>query len=160
MTAEIASSPWDALEEPSTRTPRSSETRDKSARKTVWAPSSMLPDPDPEDGYVFKWVRSETRNVTDKTNFQKRRREGWEPVRAEDHPEAVAGIGLEQATGLIEIGGLVLCKMPAEMVEQRNRYYADHARAVLDSAEQTALRDNDERMKKFAEKKRQVVYGR
>lgn len=160
MTTEIESNPWDALEGPSTRTPRSLETREVSARKTVWAPSSMLPDPIPEDGYTFKWVRSESRGVTDKINFQKRRREGWEPVRAEDHPEAIAGIGVEQQTGIVEIGGLVLCKMPTEMVEQRNRYYSDHAREVLDSAEQNYLRDSDERMRKVVENKRKVVFGR
>ena len=57
-------------------------------------------------------------------------------------------------------GGLILCKMPQEMVDQRTRYYRDRTIAELNSAEDTYMRDSDERMKKVLEKRRQVVFGR
>jgi hypothetical protein len=120
----------------------------------------MLPDPQPQDGYKFKWVRTATRNVDDKTNVQKRLREGWEPVDAADHPEMIQGLGIQQEHGRVEVGGLILCKMPEEMVEQRNAYYQKRASAELDSAEQGYMRDSDERMRKVVEKKRQRMFGR
>jgi len=43
-------------------------------------------------------------------------REGWEPVKAEDHPELMM-VGNEK-TGNVEIGGLMLCKMAAEIIPQ------------------------------------------
>lgn len=152
--------PWEALGGPATRAPRSVETRQSSERKRSWQPSSILPDPIPQDGWRFKWCRTETRNQSDHRNFQKRMREGWEPVRAEDHPEMMTEIGLAQKTGLVEVGGLVLCKMPEEMAEERRKYFADKTRAITDAAEDNYLRDSDERMKKVAEKRRQTVFGR
>lgn len=120
----------------------------------------MLPDPMPQDGYVFKWVRTATRNNEDKANYQKRIREGWEPVDAADHPELMMDLNVGQASGKVEVGGLILCKMPEEMAEQRKEYYQRRTAAEMDSAENSYLRDSDERMKKFMEKQRKTVFGR
>lgn len=159
--SDMVNDPWADLDSPpASRTPRTLETRQHSERKRDWVPSSILPDPEPQDGWVFKWCRSETRNQSDHRNLQKRLREGWETVRAEDHPEMMTDVGLAQKTGLIEVGGLILCKMPAEMVEQRRKYFADRTRAITDAAEDNYLRDSDERMRKVAEKRRQTVFGR
>lgn len=152
--------PWDVLEEPATRTPRSVESRSNSGRRQSWAPPSILPDPEPQDGWVFKWVRSGSRGTEDRTNYQKRLREGWEPVSADDHPELMVMLNIGQHAGLVEVGGLILCKMSEDMVNQRNRYYRDRARVELEDAEENYMRDSDERMKKVLEKRRQVVFGR
>jgi hypothetical protein len=77
-------------------------------------------------------------------------REGWEPVRAEDYPELM--LESNQA-GNIEIGGLVLCKIPSEFMEQRNAYYNTQARAQMESVTNTLFRDNDPRMPLFKEHK-------
>lgn len=145
--------PWDALEEPSTRTPRSLETRTGSERPRAWKEPSLLPDPQPEDGWVFKWVRSSSRGTDDTTNVDKRFREGWEPVRAEDHPGILSSWGMNQKTGHIESGGLLLCKMPAEMVQQRNDTYLRRSISELNSAEEHYMRDNDQVVKKFKDAK-------
>lgn len=151
--------PWAALEEPSTRTPRSLETREKTSRRTTYRPPSILPDPAPQDGFVFRWVRHSTRGVDDKGNFNIRLRDGWEPVRMEDHPE-VAGewVGAPQ-TGMVEHGGLILCKKPQEMVDTRAAYYYDKSVAGLNSAEEHYMRDNDEIIKKFKENRRATVFA-
>ena len=155
------SNPWDDLvEEPTARTPRSFETREQSTRRRSWVEPTMLPDPLPQDGYVFKWVRTATRNTEDKTNLQKRLREGWEPVDAADHPELMMDLSVGQTSGKVEVGGLILCKMPEEMSEQRKDYYRRRTMAEMDSAENSYLRDSDERMKKFLEKQRKTVFGR
>lgn len=160
MNAETKTDPWDDLEGPSTRTPRSLETRDRDTRARVWSPPTMLPDPQPQDGYVFKWVRVSSRGVDDKINYQKRLREGWEAVRAEDHPEMLMDIGVAQQTGQVEVGGLVLCKMPQEMVDQRTRYYQNRTSAEMESAEENYLREDHEHMRKVRERSRKTVFGR
>lgn len=162
--SDTAYDPWAALDEVEapTRTPRTLETRQHSERERVWQESSILPEPLPQDGWVFKWCRSESRNQSDHRTYQKRLREGWEPVNAADHPEMMVDLKLDgtRTGGLVEVGGLILCRMPIEMVEQRRRYYADKTRKITDAAEDNYLRDSDERMKKVAEKRRQVVFGR
>ena len=64
-----------------------------------------------------------------------------------------------QSSGKVEVGGLILCKMPIEMAEQRKDYYQRRTAAEMDSAENSFLRDSDERMRKFAEKQRKTVFG-
>lgn len=151
--------PWAALEEPSTRTPRSLETREKTARRDGWKEPTLLPDPTPRDGLVFKWVRSSARGNDDKVNVDKRFREGWEPVRAEEHPEILQEWRMEQKTGIIEFGGLILCSMPEEYVATRNNTYLERARVELNSAEEHYMRDNDEIIKKFKESRRATAFS-
>lgn len=152
--------PWDVLAGPSTRTPRSLETRGSSERVRRWTEPSLLPEPEPRDGWKFKWVRQSSRGNDDKLNVDKRFREGWEPVRAEDHPEILAAWHMPPRTGLIESGGLLLCKMPEEMVRQRNETYLKRTLAGLTSAEEHYMRDSHELVKKVADNKRRVVFGR
>lgn len=159
MTAE-ANDPWDTLEGSSTRTPRSLETREKSTAKRVWQEPSLLPDPAPADGWVFKWIRTSSRGTEDKLNVDKRFREGWEMVRSEDHPEILEAWHMPAKSGFIESGGLVLCKMPEEMVEQRREYYRRRTQDGLRSAEEHYMRDSHELVKKIADNKRKVVFGR
>jgi hypothetical protein len=112
-----------------TRASRDTETRDEVQRDEPWAPASTLPVPVPMDGWRFKWVRRMSLGETDVMNMSKRRREGWEPVSAEDQPD----LGMFSDTpGVIEIGGLVLCKMPEERARSRDRYYADRAKEQTD----------------------------
>ena len=81
-------------------------------------------------------------------------------VRAEEHPEILEAWRMPEDTkGHLQTGGLVLCKMPREMVEQRNAEYARRTRAGLDSAEQHYMRDQSEIMKKFAENRSKRVFG-
>jgi hypothetical protein len=150
--------PWAALEGPSTRTPRSLETREKTSRDDDWKEPTMLPDPEPRDGIVFKWVRAAARGNDDKVNVDKRFREGWEPVRAEDHPEILHEWRMQQKTGIIEFGGLILCCMTQRKVDQRNETYLNRARVELNSAEEHYMRDNDEIIKKFKESRRATAF--
>ena len=51
-------------------------------------------------------------------------REGWEPVKAADHPEiSMVTIEQERFRDNVVIGGLLLCKAPLEMVDERNEYF-------------------------------------
>jgi hypothetical protein len=69
------------------REPRTLETRESEIREESWEPASILPDPLPQEGWVFRWIRTSMVGTLDNMNVSKRFREGWEPVKAEDHPE-------------------------------------------------------------------------
>lgn len=144
------------------RPPRSTETRENDARKVSWKPASDLPIPEPQDGYVFHWKRVALMGEADPRNMAQARREGWEPCKAEDHPEFandLTAFGL-QPTGLIEIGGLVLCKTTAENAAARRAYYEQQSQASMQSVDNNFLRESDPRMPLFSEKQSKVSFGR
>lgn len=144
------------------RTPRDAETRQATSRTMSWQPPSVLPDPNPEPGYVFRWVRTATLGQADNTNVSGKLREGWEPVRAEDHPELMLAADKDSRfKGNVEVGGLLLCKMPAEVAQQRDAYYRTMARNQMESVDNNYMRENDPRMPLLKpERTSRVTFGR
>jgi hypothetical protein len=129
------------------RTPRTEETRDKTARKRTWERPSALPTPEARDGIMFRWIRTSTLGDTDNRNVSMRFREGYTPVKASDYPELrVISDRDSQFPDNIEIGGLLLCSIPAEIVEDRSAQMAEKARQQMDSVDRNYLRENDPRM--------------
>ena len=145
------------------REPRTLETRENDTRNESWEPASLLPDPDPQDGWVFRWIRTSMVGNLDNTNVSKKFREGWEPVRAEDHPELQIMSDHKSewgAKGGIEVGGLLLCKAPQEQVEKRRDYYKSHAESQMQAVDNNYMRENDPRMPVLApNRKTRVVFG-
>ena len=131
-------------------------TREKSAR-AVYVPPTNLPDPTPEPGYVYRWVATHVLGQSEVTNVSRRMREGWEPVKAEDHPELMM-MGNEK-TGNVEIGGLMLCKMSAEKAKARDAYYDTQAQNQMDSVDNSFMRQNDPRMPLFSDRKSTSTRG-
>ena len=130
------------------RTPRNVTTRTVEQRPTdTWKPASILPDPQPQDGYVFRWIKPALLGQSDNPHVSKLFREGWEPVRAEDHPELMleSDIG-SQCKGNIEVGGLLLCKAPEELMAARTKHFQDIASNQMSSVDNNYLRESDPRM--------------
>ena len=130
------------------RTPRPKTTREEESRPTdSWVPASILPNPDPRDGWVHRWIRTSVLGESDNTNVSKMMREGWQPVKADDYPELLleSDIGSRFA-GNIEVGGLLLCRAPKEKMEQRDKYFQDMAENQMQSVDNNFLRENDPRM--------------
>lgn len=140
-----------------TRTPRDVVTREKTAR-AVYVPPTSLPDPTPEPGYVYRWIATHILGQANHTNVSTKFREGWEPVKAGDHPELM--LDGNSKTGNVEIGGLMLCKMSAEKARARDEYYARQAQAQMDSVDNNFMRNNDPRMPLFADRKSDTTRGR
>ena len=138
------------------RTPRGNESREKNAR-AVYVPPSLLPDPTPEPGYVYRWIATHIAGQADPTNVSKKMREGWEPLKAADHPELM--LVRNATTGNVEIGGLMLCKMAKEQAQARDEYYARQAQSQMDSVDNHFMRNNDPRMPLFSEKRSSVERG-
>lgn len=144
------------MAETQTRTNRDLATREKSARY-VYTPSSTLPDPTPEPGYTFRWIATHILGQSDPTNVSRKLRDGYEPVKAADHPEMMV-VGNEK-TGNIEIGGLMLCKIPSERAAAMAEYYNGQAQNQMDSVDNNFMRQNDPRMPLFADRKSTVTRG-
>ena len=143
------------------RKDRELETRERTVRKKAWTRPEVLPSPNPEPGYNFHWVRVSTQGQVDATNVSSKLREGWEPVKATDHPEiTIVAIEQERFKDNIVIGGLMLCKAPKEMIEERNAYYNDQAQAQMTSVDNSLMRENDPRMPLFNERKTKVTFGK
>lgn len=139
---------------------REHTTREKTVRNKAWQRPEVLPSPNPEPGYEFHWVRVSTQGQVDATNVSSKLREGWEPVKATDHPEiTMVTIENERFKDNIVIGGLMLCKAPAEMVEERNDYYTQQSKAQMQSVDNNLMRENDPRMPLFNERKTKVTFG-
>ena len=145
------------------REPRNLDSRESEERAKTWEPASILPDPLPQDGWVFRWIRTAMVGNLDNMNVSKRFREGWEPVIAEDHPELqiMSDHKSEWAQkGGIEVGGLLLCKAPIELVEKRREYYKTHAESQMAAVDNNYMRENDPRMPVLApDRKTRVAFG-
>ena len=69
------------------RVTRELETRDLQERPKQWQPPELLPEPDKQAGYAYRWIRVSTLNTADPRNLSARLREGWEAVRIEEQPK-------------------------------------------------------------------------
>lgn len=141
---------------------RELDTRAKQERPRTWAPPTLLPDPTPEPGYKYRWIRVSMMGQSDPRNVSTKLREGWEPVKADDHPEISGYLDNDNARykDNIVVGGLMLCKTPVELVEQRNAYYQAQSEAQMRSVDNSFMRENDPRMPLFSERKSSVTFGR
>ena len=63
------------------------------------------------------------------------------------------------AQGNVEIGGLMLCAAPLEMIDARNEYYANASQSQTDSVDHKFTGISDPRMPVFSEKKSGVSRG-
>ena len=143
------------------RLARELETRTSTERKATWTQPGGLPTPTPEAGYTFRWVRTALLGQFDPTNTSAKFREGWEPVKAEEQPHMhVYADPQSRFKGNIEIGGLLLCKIPTEFMEQRAAYYKKASDDQIKAVDNSFMRQNDARMPLFSDKQSQVQFGR
>ncbi|MEI6478522.1 MAG: hypothetical protein WCO52_06060 [bacterium] len=97
----------------------------------------------------------------DPTNTSAKLREGWEPVKAADHPELMMYADANSRyKDNVENGGLLLCKAPVELMKQRDEYYRRQAQSQIEAVDNNFMRQNDARMPLFSEKKSDVSFGR
>jgi hypothetical protein len=142
----------------SARAPR--KTREQVERPKVWQPASTLPEPDKQPGYSYRWVRVSTMGQNDARNISSSMREGWEPVRIEEQPQFRMMTDPDSRfKDNIEVAGLLLCKIPTDLVHQRNAYYANKNRAQMESVDNNFMRENDSRMPLFSEKRSTTSFG-
>lgn len=143
------------------RITRELETRSTYERPTAWAQPELLPEPDKQAGFDYRWIRVATLNQSDPRNLSAKMREGWEPVRIEEQPQFQLLVDpSSRYKDNIEIGGLLLCKTPSEFVQQRNKFYTDQADNQMVAVDNTLMRQSDPRMPIFNERKSTTSFGK
>jgi hypothetical protein len=143
------------------RLTRELEARTQQERPKQWAPAELLPEPDKQPGFAYRWIRVSTLDKADPRNLSAKLREGWEPVKVSEQPKFQLLIDPNSRfKDNIEIGGLVLCKTPQEFVNQRNTYYADQTQAQTTAIDNSFMRESDSRMPLFSEKKSSTSFGK
>jgi hypothetical protein len=143
------------------RKPRELEERLMVQRPQQWMPAELLPEPDKQPGYEYRWVRVSTLNAADPRNVSGKLREGWEPVGIEEQPKfQLMTDPNSRYKDNIEIGGLLLCKTPVEFVAQRDAHFAKQAQAQMDAVDNTMMRQSDPRMPMFKERKSSTSFGK
>lgn len=142
------------------RIKRELESRAISERPKQWMPPELLPEPDKEAGWAYRWIRVASLNKADARNISSKTRQGWEPVKLEEQPKFQLLVDQDSRfKDGIEIGGLLLCKMPQEFVDQRNKYYSDQASAQMEAVDNNLMRQSDPRMPLFKERKSSTSFG-
>lgn len=141
------------------RTPRANTKRDARRR---WQQPSVLPEPDPQEGIRFRWVRLSDGERMDDTNYSASLREGWEPVKPGEVPEMkLQPSRLSEYKDNVTVGGMILCKMPVEMVEERTAYYAEVTGNQMAAIDNEMMRSSDARMPIQKTQRRSVaIFGR
>jgi len=143
------------------RNNRDTEVREMAERPKQWRPPELLPEPDKEEGFEYRWIRVSTLNTPDPRNLSSKLREGWEPVRIEEQPKFKLLVDPDgRFKDNIEIGGLLLCKTPKEFVQQQQEYYAAQTQAQTEAVDNNLMRQSDARMPIFKESKSTVTVGR
>jgi len=148
-------------EEQDPRVKRDHSTRELDTREETWKPPSVLPVPDPQDGWMFRWVRVSMRGDSDNTNVSKRFREGWVAVKLEDHPELKLLSDIDNRfDGAAVVGGLMLCKIPVERHRAKAKYVSGEAKEQMLAVDNNYMREEDARMPMLpTERSSRVTFG-
>jgi hypothetical protein len=143
------------------RKPRELEDRIQAERPKQWQQAELLPEPDKVPGYAYRWIRVSTLNAADPRNLSGKLREGWEPVALEEQPKfRLLADPNSRFKDNIEIGGLLLCKCPAEFMAQRDAFYAKQTLAQTEAVDNSLMRQSDPRMPLFRENKSSTSFGK
>jgi len=145
-------------------TSRESEVRSKEIRKKPWTPPSSLDAPPPPAGFKHRWLRAETMGFQDTGNMSKKLREGWELVRADElekqiGPNDYPVVSEGKNAGIIGVGGLVLARIPEEIVESRKDYFRTKTKGQMDAVDQDLMKEQRPEMPINIERQSRVTFG-
>ena len=142
------------------KTSRASQTRVKAERPKVWTPPSSLDAPPAPDGYRHRWIRAESMGFDDTKNMSGKLRSGWELVRADEYPDSdFPTLDEGRYAGVIGVGGLVLARIPEEIVESRKQYFENKTADQVKAVDQDILREQRPEMPVNVDRQSRVTFG-
>ena len=142
------------------RTSRASQTRAKTEKPKVWTPPSSLDAPPAPDGFHHRWIRSESMGFDDTKNMAGRLRSGYELVRADEYPGSEYPVMTEgKYKGVIGVGGLLLARIPEEIVKARDEYFRKITQDKDDAIESDLMKEQHPGMPINAERQTRVTFG-
>jgi hypothetical protein len=146
------------------RTSRESESRKLNMKKTTWTPPSSLDAPPAPQGYAHRWIRTSVTGFEDTANVTKKLREGWDFVRADEimsnpdlakYPVIKSG----EYEGCIGIGGLVLARIPEEILKSRAEYFRKLTQDQITAVDNDLMKEQRPEMPINIERQSRVTFG-
>ena len=142
------------------KTSRASQTRVKTAKKTVWTPPSSLDAPPAPDGFHHRWIRAETMGFDDTKNMAGKLRSGYELVRADEYPDTdYPTINDGKYKGVIGVGGLLLARISIELVKSREEYFNKLTKAKDEAIDNDLLKEQHPGMPIDVDRQTRVTFG-
>ena len=142
------------------KTSRASQTKAKTAKKVVWTPPSSLDAPNAPAGYRHRWIRAEVMGFDDTKNMAAMLRSGYELVRADEYSGSDYPIISEgKYKGVIGVGGLLLARIPNEIVKSREEYFNKMTQDKEDAIEQDLMKEEHPSMPINQERQTRVTFG-
>jgi|TARA_E500000305_G_C3840966_1_gene151734 hypothetical protein len=78
----------------------------------------------------------------DRKNISARLREGWELVRGDEYPDFdIPTVEDGKHAGVIGVGGLLLARVPVEVVQERNDYFRGVTRDQMSAVDNDLARE-------------------
>ena len=146
------------------RASRESDSRKATMQKTTWTPPSSLDAPPAPQGYAHRWIRTSVAGFDDTANVTKKLREGWEFVRAEEiknspdiHKYPIVKQG--QYEGCIGIGGLVLARIPEEILKSRAEYFRRITQDQINAVDNDLMKEQRPEMPINIDRQSRVTFG-
>ncbi len=126
----------------------------------VWSPPSYLDTPNAPNGFRHRWVRTEIMGFVDTKNIQGRLRSGYELVRADEYPsEDFPTITDGKYAGVIGHGGLVLTRVPEEIAQSRENYYAREANDQMTAIDNDLMKEQHKGMPINIDRDSRTTFG-
>ena len=142
------------------KTSRASQTREKETRKKVWTPPSALDAPPAPTGFRHRWIRAESIGFQDTKNISGRIRSGYELVRSDEYPDSDYPMVEDgKYKGVIGVGGLVLARVPEEIAQQRQDYYANQHKEKDEAMDNDLMKEEHPSMPIDIDRQSRVTFG-
>ena len=148
------------MENDKQKTSRASQTRVKEQKTQTWTPPSTLDAPPAPAGYRHRWIRAELLGQDDSRNVASRLREGFEFVRADEYPEQNFPSSKDgKYAGVIGVGGLLLARIPEEIAQSREAYFAKQTKDRDDAVNNDLMKEQHSSMPINADRQTRVTFG-
>lgn len=147
-------------EDKNIKTPRASQSRVSDKKPTTWTPPSSLDAPTAPDGFRHRWIRTETLGMDDTKNMSGKLRSGWELVRADQYPEhPYPQVAEGKYAGVIGVGGLVLARIPEEILVARSEYFSRITQEQITAVDNDLMKEQRPGMPINIERQSRVTFG-
>ena len=148
------------MENEKIKTSRASQSRAKTVKKTTWTPPSSLDAPPAPAGFKHRWLRAEIMGSNDTKNLAGHLRSGFELVRADEYPESdFPTVEDGKYKGVIGVGGLLLGRIPEEVVEARKEYFKKVTQDKTDAINNDLMKEQHPSMPINQERQTRVTFG-
>ena len=138
---------------------RASQTKVKEQKK-VWTPPSSLDAPPAPNGYKHRWIRAESMGFDDTSNMSAKLRSGFELVRADEYSEVdYPSVQDGKYKGVSGVGGLLLARIPEEIVKSLEEYFRQQTQERNDAIENDLMKEQHPSMPINSDRQTRVTFG-